>query len=193
LQSINYATKRDKIKQKPNIFLLSIFLLTFLIPITFTTLTTTIEVKPLSSETLAFNKTYGKIVQASMSIHHDYEKSIDFWVTNPKGDIILNLGRVSENPTRFKFYASQDGIYTLHFDNSFSSQNTKKIDLLYEIIPDPLPLTPIIFSGIIVGLILPAFIKHFLDFGWVKTIAISLVAVAITMMVVAQAVYNPVI
>lgn len=179
--------------QRTYIFLLSIFLLTFLIPVAFSTFVAKVEVSPLSSETLDFNIPYGKIFSCSMSIVNDYEKSIDFWVTNPKGDIILNLGRVSQNPNRFEFMAFQDGVYTLHFDNSFSSQTTKNIDLMYEIIPDPLPLMPIIFAGIIVGLILPAFIKHFLDYGWVKTFAISLVAVGITIMVVGLAVYNPVI
>ena len=179
--------------QRTCVFLLPIFLFTLMIPIAHTTLDTKVEVPPLSCETLTFNMSYGKIFAGILWNCSTYEKSIDFWVTDPNGDTILNLGRVSEKSKRFEFMAFQDGIYTLHFDNSFSSQTTKNIDLMYEIIPDPLPLLPIIFAGIIVGLILPAFIKHFLDYGWVKTFAISLVAVAITIMVVGLAVYNPVI
>ena len=108
------------------VFLLPIFLFTLMIPVAYTTNDAQVEVNPLSCETLTFNMSYGQIFAGILWNCNTYEKSIDFWVTSPEGTTILNLGRVSQKNKRFEFGAFQDGIYTLHFDNSFSSQITKK-------------------------------------------------------------------
>ena len=171
--------------------LTSIFLFSLLIPVSFTTCTKKIEVEPLSSETLTFNMTYGKIFQCSLSVFGDDENSINFWVTNPDGKIILNLGRVTQNPKRFEFFAFKDGEYTLHFDNSFSSLITKEVSLMYEIFQDQ--MLPAFFSGFVVCLFAPIFIKHFLKYEWMKTFAFSSVAVIITIVCVGMICYKPLI
>ena len=60
------------------------------------------------------------------------DNDINFWVTNPTGNAIVNLGRVSQEAT-FEFTAQQTGDYTLHFDNSFSLQSPKTVSLSYEV------------------------------------------------------------
>jgi ligand-binding SRPBCC domain-containing protein len=54
-----------------------------------------VQVGALSQETLVFNLQTGQKFTGSLAISGGSGNDIDFWVTNPTGATILNLGRVS--------------------------------------------------------------------------------------------------
>ena len=89
-------------------------------------------VDPLSWKTLTFNLDEGDIFSGSLAISGGANNDINFWITDPHGNIIVNLGRVSQGTT-FEFTAKSSGAYTLHFDNSFSIFSTKQVNLSYDI------------------------------------------------------------
>lgn len=92
----------------------------------------TVQVGPLSQQTLIFNLDSGQKFSGSLSISGGSGNDIDFWVTDPTGTTILNLGRVSQG-TSFDFTAQASGAYTFYFDNSFSLLTTKTVSLTYDI------------------------------------------------------------
>lgn len=55
---------------------------------------------------------------SSLSISSGTSNDIDLWITDPLGNTIVNLGRISQGTT-FEFTAQKSGVYTFHFDNSF--------------------------------------------------------------------------
>ncbi len=71
-------------------------------------------------------------VTGSLIVSGGSGNDIDFSVADLRGNTILNLGRVSEE-VQFEFAADQEDTYILHFDNSFSLQNSKTVILKYEI------------------------------------------------------------
>jgi hypothetical protein len=162
-------------------FLFSIFLLTLLIPTVYAFLwSETIYVEPKGRESFTLNRTYGKTVRVRIwSINGTSDDSIDIWVTNPNGDTILNLGRVrvaDHSHRDFEFSTWQDGVYTVYFDNSFSS-SPKTVEYMHESWEDT--QRPTYYVALAMVLILPLLIKYFLGYGWLKTIGISLLATAI--------------
>jgi hypothetical protein len=83
---------------------------------------------------------------------------VDFYVTDPHGSRIVDLGRVSQG-TSFDFTAQDSGAYTLHFDNSFSLFSSKVVTLSYDIENPILPngdnfVLWIIAGAIIIGVVL---------------------------------------
>ncbi|MCW4023084.1 MAG: hypothetical protein ACOWW1_06400 [archaeon] len=142
----------------------------------------TINVEPKGRESFTLNRTCGKIVTVRIwSINGTYDDSINIWVTNPNGDTILYLGRVRVT-NRFReleFPTFQDGGYTVHFDNSFSS-SPKTVEYMHFSSEDT--FRPAYYVGLAMWVILPPIIKHIRDYGWFKTLAISLGIVAIVML-----------
>ena len=92
----------------------------------------TLLVSPLSKRILVFNLRRGDKFTGSISISGGAGNDIDFWITDPTGVTIRSYGRVSLGRT-FEFQATQDGAYTLHFDNSFSIISSKTVTLTYDI------------------------------------------------------------
>jgi len=92
----------------------------------------TLLVSPLSWKILVFNLKGGDKFTGSLSISGGAGNDIDFWITDPTGVTIRSYGRVSIGRT-FEFQATQDGAYTLHFDNSFSIISSKTVTLTYDI------------------------------------------------------------
>jgi hypothetical protein len=92
----------------------------------------TVQVAPLSQETLVFNLDSGQQFTGSLSISGGSGNDINFWITDPTGATILNLGRVSQGRS-FDFTAQASGAYTFYFDNSFSLLSTKTVSLTYDI------------------------------------------------------------
>ncbi len=93
------------------------------------------------------------------------DDDINFWVTNPTGDTIVNLSRVSQEAT-FEFTAQQTGDYTLHFDNSFSFQSSKTVTLSYDATKPSLFNNPIfilliaIIAIIVIVVVLVRYVKR---------------------------------
>jgi hypothetical protein len=87
---------------------------------------------------LSFNLDTGHKFSGSLSISGGAD-DIDFWVTNPVGAAILNLGRISHGAS-FEFTANNDGAYTLHFGNAWYWWSGKIVTLSYDI------TTPLMFG-----------------------------------------------
>ena len=177
-------------------FLFSIFLLVLLIPTVYGFLwSETIYVEPQGRESFTLDRTYGKICWVRIwSINGTSDDSINIWVTNPKGDTILNLRRVTDGHRgivrEFEFHTWKDGIYTVYFDNSFSS-SPKTVEYMQYYYTDT--LLPAYYVALAMLLILPLLIKYFLGFGWLKTITISLGTIAIVTCILFFLLYKPII
>ncbi|MEM3382507.1 MAG: emp24/gp25L/p24 family protein [Nitrososphaerales archaeon] len=127
-------------------------LLTF-VPLANSAYTYTMTIEPLTERVLVFNLDQGDIFQGSLSISGGWGNDINFWVTDPQGHTVLNLGRVSGGTT-FQFDASMSGGYTLHFDNTFSWFSSKIVTLSYNIETTIMPGVPAGITGIFIGLII---------------------------------------
>ena len=118
-------------------FLFLIFLLILIIPTVYAFLwSETIYVQPKGRESLTLDRKYGIIIWVRIwSIDGTSDDSINIWVTNPNGDTILNLGRVTGGHRgivrEFEFSTWQDGVYTIYFDNSFSG-SLKTVEYMHE-------------------------------------------------------------
>jgi hypothetical protein len=91
-----------------------------------------VQVGAMSEQTLVFNLQTGQKFTGSLAISGGSGNDINFWVTDPTGATILNLGRVSQGGS-FDFTAQASGAYTLYFDNSFSLLSSKTASLTYDI------------------------------------------------------------
>jgi len=92
----------------------------------------TVQVGALSEQMLIFNLNTGQKFTGSLAISGGSGNDIDFWITDPQGTSILNMGRVSQGGN-FGFTAQASGAYTFHFSNSFSLLSSKTVNLTYDI------------------------------------------------------------
>jgi len=92
----------------------------------------TLQIDPLTKRMLIFNLAEGDKFSGSLSISGGANNDIDFWITDPYGNTIVNLGRISQGTT-FEFTTQKSGAYTFHFDNSFSLISSKTVSLSYDI------------------------------------------------------------
>jgi hypothetical protein len=140
-----------------HVFLKAIVVLFFAIPILCVSATKveTLQIDPLTERMLIFNLSEGDKFSGSLSISGGANNDIDFWITDPNGNTIVNLGRISQGTT-FEFTAQKSGAYTFHFGNSFSLFSSKTVSLSYDI-QFALPINPLLLITIgliIVGLVL---------------------------------------
>lgn len=92
----------------------------------------TVQVGALSEKMLIFNLKTGQKFTGSLAISGGSGNDIDFWITDPQGTTILNLGRVSQGRS-FDFTAQASGAYTFHFSNGFSLLSSKTVNLTYDV------------------------------------------------------------
>lgn len=92
----------------------------------------TIQVEPLALKLSIFNLDEGERVIGSLSISGEFGNDIIFWITNPQGTTIVDLGRVSQGAT-FEFTAQQSGDYIFHFDNQVSLVSSKTVILTFDV------------------------------------------------------------
>jgi hypothetical protein len=92
----------------------------------------TVQVGALSEQMLIFNLQTGQKFTGSLAISGGSGNDIDFWITEPQGTTILNLGRVSQGRS-FDFTAQASGAYTFHFSNGFSLLSSKTVSLTYDV------------------------------------------------------------
>ena len=90
----------------------------------------TLLIPPGVEKVIAMALENGDRVKGSISISGGPDNDINFWVIDPAGETILNLGRVGHYKD-FEFQATQSGDYVLHFDNSFSISHSKAVTLTY--------------------------------------------------------------
>jgi len=137
----------------------TVLLLTVIISCANATEVETVTVEPLTKRMLIFDLDKEYKFSGSLSISGGTNNDIDFWVTNPSGNTIVNLGRISQGTT-FEITAQESGAYTFHFDNTFSLFSSKTVTLSYDI-SRPSPLGIAVFTilgllllgiGIIIGL-----------------------------------------
>ncbi|MEJ2240958.1 MAG: emp24/gp25L/p24 family protein [Candidatus Bathyarchaeota archaeon] len=130
----------------------TLLLLVLLVPIAYAEVEA-LNVEAGDEQVLTLNLNAGMNVGGSISVTGGSGNDIDFWVTDTAGNKILDFGRVSHG-TQFEFSATEDGSYSLHFDNSFSILSTKNIVLTYEITISGLNFTQLLLLTILVGAII---------------------------------------
>jgi protein ERP2 len=69
-------------------------------------------------------------VSGRISVIGGSNDDIDFYITDPDGEAIMQKERVSVKD--FRFTASKEGTYKLHFDNSFSTDR-KTVTFNYDV------------------------------------------------------------
>jgi hypothetical protein len=91
-----------------------------------------VQVSPLTERMLIFNLIGGLQFSGLLSISGGSGNDIDFWITDPQGTKILDLGRVSVGRS-FEFTTQASGAYTFHFSNTFSWFISKTVSLTYNV------------------------------------------------------------
>jgi hypothetical protein len=69
-------------------------------------------------------------VSGRVSVVSGSNNDIDFYITDPNEEVVVPKERVSVKD--FRFVASKEGTYTLHFDNSFSTDR-KTVTFNYDV------------------------------------------------------------
>ena len=115
----------------------------------------TVQVEPLNEYMLIFDLDKREKFSGSLAISGGANNDINFWITNPSGNTIVNLGRISQGTT-FEFTAQESGAYTFYFDNTFSLISWKTVSLSYDISrPAPFDIGWIL---IVIGVLLIAIV-----------------------------------
>ena len=113
-------------------FMFGIIFLIFIIPFVYAEEVRTFNVDAGDEQIVTLDLNAGMKVDGSMSITGGSSNDVDFWITDPIGNKIVDLGRVSQG-TEFEFTANQNGAHSLHFDNAFSVLSNKNVVLTYNI------------------------------------------------------------
>jgi hypothetical protein len=117
----------------------------------------TIYVDPGQKEVEGVDLKVNDRVSGRISVIGESDNNIDFYITDPNEEVILQKERVSVKD--FRFTASKEGTYTLHFDNSFSADR-KTVTFNYDIrhyifgIPQEDFLVFLIMIVAVIGLVL---------------------------------------
>jgi len=114
--------------------------------------TETMRIDPMTRRILVFNLKKDDRFRGSLSISGGVGNDINFWVTDPAGATVLNLGKVSRG-REFGFQVSRSGGYTLHLDNSFSLFHAKVVTLTYDVDRAIMPESSTV-ALLIIGLVL---------------------------------------
>lgn len=114
-----------------------------LVPTASSTEVETVNVSAGEIRTMTLNLRDGATVSGSFSVTGGSGDDIDFWVTDPSGNHIISERRITRGDD-FSFRASDNGAYTIHFDNSFSLLSTKQVRLSYDV---QNPIIPAIGGG----------------------------------------------
>jgi len=91
----------------------------------------TFTVPPLNEVVRTVGLAEGEKVSGSITVTGGSGNDIDFYVTNPNGNTILQYDRVTQRS--FSFTASTTGTFTMHFSNTFSIISSKSVMLDYSI------------------------------------------------------------
>jgi hypothetical protein len=89
---------------------------------------------------MILNLTSGDQVTGSVSVTGGSGNDVIFYIMDPSGAKIYSAGKISGGTT-FSFTATQNGAYTLVFDNSFSIFSAKQVTVSYNVSPTVIPGT----------------------------------------------------
>ena len=128
----------------------TVLLLTFIVSCVNATKVRTVQVEPLTKRMLIFDLDKGDKFSGSLAISGGANNDINFWITDPHGNTIVDLGRISQGTT-FEFTTQESGAYTFHFDNTFSLISSKTVNLSYDI--SRRALLDIVWALIIIGVL----------------------------------------
>lgn len=136
--------------------LIAVLCIVLMVSVAYATETVSKTIEAGYTGSLIFNLDDGDKFSGSLSISGGSGNDINFWVTDPSGNTIVNSGRVSQG-TSFEFTAQRNGAYTLHLDNGFSVFSSKIVSLSYDvespILPNPSnSLVWVVAGAIIIGL-----------------------------------------
>lgn len=116
-----------------------------------------VSIRAGEQETVFISLQAKQTVTGSFNVTGSGQDIIDFWVRNPKGEIILNSGTVADRGN-FAFTADSDGEYALNFKNNIDYR--KSVNLEYEvnspsiidvISPQNMGVDPLVFAGLIIA------------------------------------------
>lgn len=91
----------------------------------------TFTVPSLQEVTKSIGLSEGDKVSGSISVVGGTHNDVNFYITDPNGNIVQDYVRVTQ--TSFSFSASTTGTYIMHFDNSFSLFSSKSVTLDYTV------------------------------------------------------------
>ena len=100
-------------------------------------------------ETIPLNLAAQDHVQIRFTVTGETTNTLDFYITDPSGNIYANFGTVGT--VTYSFICSHEGEYTLHFSNTASTED-KLVSLDYEVdhyvfgIPQMLFLTLVVLG-----------------------------------------------
>lgn len=118
--------------KKLSVFLSIIFLAGFLACCVLAE-TEAFTVPALQEVTRNIGLSSGDKVSGSIVVVGGGGNDIDFYVTDPEGNVLFSYERVTQKS--FSFVASKTGTYVLHFDNGFSLLASKSVTLDYSVTP----------------------------------------------------------
>lgn len=111
----------------------------------------TFTVPALSQTTQTFTLNQGDVVEGNITVTGGLTNDINFNVTDPNGNTIVSLSRVTQSP--FSFQAGTSGTYTMIFDNSFSLLTSRSVTFDYLVKPAtlgiPLDMLPVVVGSIV--------------------------------------------
>jgi hypothetical protein len=90
----------------------------------------TVRIEAGQKKTKSIYLRVDSVVKGKLSVIGDSNSQIDFYITGPSEEIVVPKERVSVKD--FRFTATKEGTYTLHFDNSFSTKR-KTVTYNYDV------------------------------------------------------------
>jgi hypothetical protein len=119
-----------------------------MVSLTFAADVETFDVASGDQDVFSFNLREGMSVEGSLSISGGIGDGVYFWITDPENNIVIDFGQVSQG-TEFEFFVDQNGEYSLHFDNSFST-SPKNVVVTYEVFISGLNQTQLLLLAFLV-------------------------------------------
>jgi len=101
-------------------------------------------------------------VLVSFTVVGQTESTLDFWITDPNGNVTAAFSR--QGDVHYSFVCVESGDYVLHFSNVYSSQN-KFVALDYEIQHYILGIPQMLFLTVIIAVVCVAMVAVFILMG----------------------------
>jgi hypothetical protein len=118
--------------KKPKLMIFTLLMAFFILPLLVSSGSATVSTFIVSpSSQIQFVLPQGTIFNGSISTSN----TVRFWVSAPDGAQIVNLGLIDQSAT-FSFVATQDGNYTMNFENGIPYANPPQVTFTYSTTPD---------------------------------------------------------
>jgi hypothetical protein len=90
----------------------------------------TIRIEAGEKKTESVYLNVNSVISGKLNAIGDSNSEIDFYITGPDGKTVLSKERITVK--NFRLTAAKEGTYTLHFDNSFSTER-KTVTYNYDV------------------------------------------------------------